>query len=323
MNAARKDRIRALLKGIETGDPAAVTVVNQAKYIQHNPQTHEGSEGLAALFKRLSKTSPRVNIVRILADGDYVFAHTEYDFATRRIGFEVFRFEGDQAVEHWDNIQPRRGPNPSGHSMVDGPTEVTDLDETEANRAIVRSFVQDVLIDPRIEKLEHFIDDASFTQHNPGMADGLPALRSALQARSGESATIAYLRNHRLLAEGNFVLSVSEGTLDGVHSSFYDLFRLSGGRIVEHWDTIDAPPPTQRMEERQRQILTPEGASWPSRDNALRRLASAFLAARGRKVRSRPIHKLRGRSPEPDRILSGPLVDEPGTHPRCRVRRIE
>jgi len=45
-------------------------------------------------------TNPRVNIVRAFAGGDYVFGHTEYDFATRRIGFEVFRFEGDFAVEH-------------------------------------------------------------------------------------------------------------------------------------------------------------------------------------------------------------------------------
>ena len=54
-----KNTILYLLKGIETGDTAAVAVVNEDKYIQHNPQTHEGSEGLAALFKRLSKTSPR------------------------------------------------------------------------------------------------------------------------------------------------------------------------------------------------------------------------------------------------------------------------
>lgn len=36
------------------------------------------------------------------------------------VGFEVFRFEGDQTVEHWDNIQARLGPNLSGHSMVSG-----------------------------------------------------------------------------------------------------------------------------------------------------------------------------------------------------------
>ena len=105
MNSRRKDQICWLLKGIETGDAAVTKVVNEDKYIQHNPQTHEGSEGLEALFKRLSKTSPRVNVVRVFEDGDYVFAHTEYDFASSNIGFEIFRFEDDRAVEHWDNIQ--------------------------------------------------------------------------------------------------------------------------------------------------------------------------------------------------------------------------
>lgn len=104
MNARRKQGICPLLKGIETGDPASVEVINPDKYIQHNPQTLEGRDGLAALFKRLSKTSPHVNIIRIFSDGDYVFGHTEYDFSTRRVDFEVFRFEGEQTVEHWDNI---------------------------------------------------------------------------------------------------------------------------------------------------------------------------------------------------------------------------
>ena len=242
MSSVRKEQICALLKGIETGDPAAVAVVNQEKYIQHNPQTHEGSEGLAALFGRLSKTSPRVNIVRVFADGDYVFAHTEYDFATRRIGFEVFRFEEERVVEHWDNIQPRRGPNPSLHSMVDGPVEVADLGRTEANRGFVREFIEDLLIGRRVDRLEHYIDRARFAQHNPELEDGIDALEAQLEAVSGGRPVVEYERLHRVLAEGSFVLSVSEGFLAGVHSSFYDLFRIAEGKLVEHWDTIEAVP---------------------------------------------------------------------------------
>ena len=100
-------QIRRLLKGIETGDPASVTVVNEAKYIQHNPHNREGSEGLAELFARLALTSPRVEIVRVFEDGEYVFAHTEYDFDEVVIGFEVFRFEDGFAVEHWATFNPR------------------------------------------------------------------------------------------------------------------------------------------------------------------------------------------------------------------------
>ena len=79
MSSERKDKIIALLKSIETGEVSAVQVVNETKYIQHNPQTKEGGEGLAELFKRLSKSSPTVNVVRIFSDGDYVFGHMEYD----------------------------------------------------------------------------------------------------------------------------------------------------------------------------------------------------------------------------------------------------
>lgn len=243
MPIAKKEQIRALLKSIETGDPEAVAVVNEAKYIQHNPQTHEGSEGLASLFKRLSKTEPRVNMVRAFEDDDFVFAHMEYDFATRRIGFEVFRFENGQAIEHWDNIQGRQGPNPSGRSMVDGPTEASDHERTEGNRAVIRAFVEAVLVDGQLERLAEFIDENTYAEHNPRLGDGLTTLRAALEAEDLGRKRIDYHRVHRVLAEGNFVLCVSEGNDSGVHSAFYDLFRLANGKVTEHWDTTEKIAP--------------------------------------------------------------------------------
>ena len=243
MPIAMKDQIRALLKSIESGDPGPIEVVNEEKYIQHNPQTHEGSEGLAALFRRLSKTSPNVNIVRAFEDGDFVFAHTEYDFASRNIGFEIFRFEDGQAVEHWDNIQQRRGPNQSGRTMVDGPTEAVDVERTESNRALIRAFVETVFIDGQLEQLTTFIDVRSFIEHNPNLGDGVSLLRSALETKDEGSARIDYHRIHRVLAEGSFVLCVSEGNYRGETSALYDLFRLSNGKVVEHWDTTEKIAP--------------------------------------------------------------------------------
>ena len=240
--ASKRVLIQKLLKGIETGDAAAADVVNEAKYVQHNPQTHEGSKGLATLFSRLSKTNPRVTFVRVFEDGDFAFAHNEYDFSNLRVAFEVFRFENGKAVEHWDNIQPMMGPNASGRGMLDGATEITDLDKTDANRNLVRDFAERVLVGLQIELLDNFVD-AELVQHNPDLADGGTAYRSYLEASENGAFRIQYHKVHRVLAEGNFVLCMSEGYRGGIHSSFYDLFRVADNKIVEHWDTIEAIAP--------------------------------------------------------------------------------
>lgn len=242
MTINKKDLIIRLLKGIETGDPTSVLVVNEEEYIQHNPQTHEGSEGLAVLFKRLSKTSPRVNIVRAFEDGDFVFAHTEYDFANRNIGFEIFRFNKGKAVEHWDNIQKRAGPNTIGYSMVDGNTTAVDLDKTEKNRSTINAFILKVIAKENIEELSTYINQACYTEHNPNLDNKFKIINLSLR-KDADSNNIRYKKCHRILAEGNFVLSVCEGFVNEIHSSLFDLFRLENDKIVEHWDTTEAIPP--------------------------------------------------------------------------------
>ena len=240
--ASKREQIQKLLKGIETGDPEAATVVNEAKYIQHNPRTGEGSEGLAELFARLAKTNPRVTFVRVFEDGDFAFAHNEYDFSSLEVAFEVFRFEDGKAVEHWDNIQTKLPPNPSGHDMLDGETTITDIDKTEVNRELVRMFTTQVLVKRQFDRLENYIDDR-LIQHDPEVADGIAALRSKLQTAANGTPRISYKHLHRVLAEGNFVLCMSEGRKAGIHSGIYDLFRVADDMIVECWNTISPMAP--------------------------------------------------------------------------------
>jgi predicted SnoaL-like aldol condensation-catalyzing enzyme len=239
---SKRDKIQKLLKGIETGDPEAATVVNEAKYIQHNPRTREGSMGLAELFARLAKTNPRVAFVRVFEDGDFAFAHNEYDFDGVEVAFEVFRFEDGKAVEHWDNIQMKQPPNRSGRDMLDGETSITDHDKTEANRDLVRAFAEQVLVDRKFDLLETYIDDA-LIQHDPEIADGVSALYSKLKMEANGRPRIEYQVVHRVLAEGNFALCMSEGRKKGLHSGIYDLFRVADGKIVETWNTVSPIAP--------------------------------------------------------------------------------
>ena len=127
--------------------------------------------------------------------------------------------------------------------MVDGPAKAVDLDRTESNRDRVRSFVEVVLVGDDLDSLTEFVDADSYAEHSPLLADGIDVLREALEAESNSGPHIDYVRLHRVLAEGNFALSVSEGYSDGAHTAFYDLFRLEKGKVVEHWGTVEKIAP--------------------------------------------------------------------------------
>ena len=181
--------------------------------------------------------------------GDYVFAHTEYNFFGPKIGFDIFCYENNKIVEHWDNLQATPPTaNPSGHSMTDGPVVVADLDKTAANKALVEAFVEDILVNGRMEKLAGYFDGDHYIQHNPQIADTLSGLGAALQAMAKQGITMQYDRIHKVLGEGNFVLVTSEGQFAGKHTSFYDLFRVENGKIAEHWDTIETILPKDQWQ---------------------------------------------------------------------------
>ena len=88
------------------------------------------------------------------------------------------------------------------------------------------------------------MSEQTFIEHNPGSKDGFLPLRAALMAPFINAGTVVrYQRLHKVLADGNFVLTACEGYLYGIHTSFYDLYRLEDGKIVEHWDTSEPIPP--------------------------------------------------------------------------------
>ena len=56
----------------------------------------------------------------------------------------------------------------------------------------------------------------------------------------GAAANAQTLSNtEKALAQGNFVLAVSEGTFGGAPTSYYDLWRVENGKISEHWDVME------------------------------------------------------------------------------------
>ncbi|MGF1704350.1 nuclear transport factor 2 family protein [Enterovibrio baiacu] len=239
-----QEKAIALLESIETGDAAPVAYINPNEYTQHNLAVGDGLAGFGEIMQMLPEGSAKADVKRAFTDGDYVVTHTEYDFFGPKVGFDVFRFENGLIVEHWDNLQDLAPANPSGRTQLDGPTEIKDIAKTEQNKALVADFVQTILHDGNMARINDFIDneDSAYLQHNPGVADGLSGLGAALKAMAEQGMSMSYSKTHKILGQGNFVLAISEGEFLNDHVSFYDLFRVENDKIVEHWDAIETIP---------------------------------------------------------------------------------
>jgi len=244
MEISNKEKVIALLKSIETGAQEPIGYINPNKYIQHNLGVSDGLEGFGALLQQLPPNSAKVNTVRAFEDGDFVFTQTNYQFFGPKIGFDIFRFEDGKIVEHWDNLQEKpEHPNSSGNTMIDGTIEIKDINKTEENKTLVKNFVEDILVNGKMEKLAGYFDGDNYIQHNPNIANGLSGLGKALEYMASKGITMKYNKVHRVLGEGNFVLTVSEGSFADKNTSFYDLFRVENGKIAEHWDVMETIAP--------------------------------------------------------------------------------
>lgn len=99
-------------------------------YVQHNPLIADGSVALGQFFAKvtLERAKARVIVHRIIAVGDWVWAHVHFlnlfndDPADSGIaGVDIYRMDDEgKAVEHWDSLQvvgdptnaaPLLGPN--------------------------------------------------------------------------------------------------------------------------------------------------------------------------------------------------------------------
>ena len=238
------EKALALINTFATGDTEMAASLLAEGYIQHNLAYGTGRDAFVGSVSYLASApfKTTVNNIRAFEDGDKVFLQTVYNFAGpgEQVAFDIFRFDNDGKIaEHWDNLAAKAEPNPSGRTQIDGEKEIKDIEKTEANRELVNNFLVDVMQGKNPEKTPDYFDGDSYLQHNTGIADGLSGLGAALGALAEQGIQMIYDTVHQVLAEGNFVLAVSEGTFGGAPTSYYDLWRIENGKIAEHWDVME------------------------------------------------------------------------------------
>lgn len=112
---------------------------------------------------------------------------------------------------------------------------------TAANKKLVVDFYRTVFIEKRVvEGFERYVAP-EYVQHNPLLATGRePAVKFLSSRMTRES--ISDIK--RVVAEGDLVvLHVhSRTSISDRGRAVVDIFRVTNGKIVEHWDVIQPVP---------------------------------------------------------------------------------
>ena len=220
-----------------------------ARYTQHSAGVADGKEGFLEFFIPFLQRNPvrDIQLVRTIEDGNFVFTHAHQNLNNGRFYYVTADFfdtdSDDKIIEHWDVIQEEKRETASGRSMVDGPTEVEDLDKTEENRTLVQGFFDEVLIGGNFQHIEDYISATEYAQHSPVVEDGIRGFQKFLITLAEQGSSMQYQKLHRLVVEGNFAASLSHVKMNEEDWCIIDVFRVQQGKIVEHWNVQEKMGP--------------------------------------------------------------------------------
>ncbi|MBD2794157.1 nuclear transport factor 2 family protein [Xenorhabdus sp. 42] len=211
-------------------------------FIEHSPLVADGLTGLQELVQTHPKLRHETH--RILQDGDLVAIHGRFTGLNDHplVGFDIYRVADNKIVEHWDGLVPEAAHNASGRTQLDGPTEPGAEHDREKNRAFIIEYFTHTLIESDYTGFRRYTDGKRFLQHSPDIADGIEEVISFLEKLKAEGNGLEYDRIHRTVADGQFVLTHSEGRIAGARHAYFELWRMENGRLAEMWDAITPVP---------------------------------------------------------------------------------
>ena len=127
-------------------------------------------------------------------------------------------------------------------TMLGGPALAGNTPQEEANKKTVLAFYDAAINKKDFDAASKYFG-SRYTQHNPGAADGPEGLRKFIDFLKAKFPN-AKSEFKKVFADGGYVIvhvhAVREpGTLG---NAIIDIFKLEGGKIVEHWDVTQPIP---------------------------------------------------------------------------------
>lgn len=120
-----------------------------------------------------------------------------------------------------------------------GPAAVSaPADSTEQNRKLITAFAEQFYAKRDVRGAFETYVAPDYVQHNPGIADGRDAAIKALEPLFSKPG--AQFDIKRIIVDGDMAVIHLRGRSSPSErgGAVADIYRISGGRIVEHWDVI-------------------------------------------------------------------------------------
>ena len=228
---------RIYLEGIASGDARrAVEAYTGHRYTQHSTGVADGVEGFLAFFEPFLERNPKrdIEIVRIFEDGPWVFCsafQSLNDGEAKWVTMDMFHTDQNGLIlEHWDTIGAYSAQTISGEDMVGGVQELDARVNTEDSKTLVLEYTKQVRQQRNLDRIDQFIAK-DFIQHAPSISGGRKGL--ANWHASDDAGTYDML--FKLIGQHDFVVTYGKRHAHGKDFAVFDLYRVAGERIVEHW----------------------------------------------------------------------------------------
>ena len=172
-----------------------------------------------------------------------------YRFAVLGVSLAALTALAAPAFAQTPNASPRPSaqprPAPTTPTPTPTPHAARNLAQEEANRRLVTAFYDGVFNRHDVARASEVVAD-SYIQHNPGVPTGKAPFVDYFTG---------YFRDHPQ-ARSRIVHSATDGDLVFLHvhstetpadrgRAIVDIFRVTNGKITEHWDVVQpVPEPT-------------------------------------------------------------------------------
>jgi len=224
--------------------------------VEHSPTMGPGRAGVVAHYRDFFRSFPdaRAEITNVVAQNDRVAAYVTWTGHAAGTGLpltlytaDIYRYEHGRVAEHWDVVD-YSGLEAFGVPAADQMQPGTPLDwrGTAADRANIQmllDFTTEVLQQRQLDRAGIYLAD-DLIQHEPTIPPGLTGFQSCFHHYFGGFPDMTFEIQHVLASSDHVVVywvwrghEVGTGRPLLLHTS--DMYRVAGGKFVEHWNTVD------------------------------------------------------------------------------------